>query len=193
MAGKFGSWMMSVRAKSCLVIGTLNIDRPGEGPSSGSLIGRRPLQGRSRPSIQGQVSNRPSSPMKEPQLAPTTSTTSIYPNGLKTYHSRGSSASSHTARRWEDRNHRTRPRERVNTSTSSSTKSSSRSTTSMRGAGHHGNWSQATDSLNSRHAHEFPQRRNTPPPHSLRSQLNARRQAGDRLCDHRYWGGQDFP
>jgi hypothetical protein len=161
MAGRLGPWMMSVRAKSCLIIGTLNIDRPGEGPSSGSLIGRRPSQGRSRPSIQGQVSNRPRSPTKEPQLAPTTSTAPTYPDGLK-YHSRESSASSHTARR---------PHERVDTFTSSSSKSSSRSN----------NRSQATDSFGSRL-----QRRNTPPPRSLRSHPNSCWQAGDRFRDYRH-------
>lgn len=194
MAGRFSSWVMSVRAKSCLVIGSLSIDRPGEGPSSGSLIGRRPSRGRSRPSIQGQVSSRPSSPTKEPQLAPTTSTTSTYPDGLKTYHSRESSVSSHTARRWEDRNHGTRPHEHANTSTSSPSKSNVRSATSVWGTGHYSYWSQVTDSHSSRYACEFqPRRRNTPPAHPLRSHPNTRRQANDRLRDHRHWSGQDFP
>ena len=171
MAGKFGPWMMSVRAKSCLIIGTLNIDRPGEGPSSGSLIRRPSLQGRSRPSIQGQVSNRPSGPTKEPQLAPTTPTTPTHPDDLK-YHSGESLASSHTARRREDRGHRIRLYERVDTFASSSSKSSSRSN----------NRSQATDSFGSRL-----QRRNTPPPpRSLRSHQNSCWQAGDKFRDYRH-------
>ena len=186
MSGRFGPWMMSVRAKSCLIIGTLNIDRPGEGPSSGSLIGRRPSQGRSRPNIQGQVSNRPRSPTKEPQLAPTTSTTPTYPDGLK-YYSRGSSASSHTPWRREDRNHRIRPHERVNTFASSSSKSRSRSATSTWDAIYRSNLSQATDSLDPRHVCKVrPRRHNTPPPSPFRSHSNTHWQAGDGFRDHRH-------